>query len=119
MNKKSNIIMGIVLVGVGLLSIGWFALSPGKKSSPELSGQSAAVAEAGSVQTSEAQSESADGLTGQSGGAGPYVASKNGSKYFPEGCGSAKTIKEENKISFSTPEEAEKAGYTPAKNCGN
>ncbi len=46
-----------------------------------------------------------------------YVASKNGTKYHLPWCGSAKQIKEENKIWFKTKEEAEKAGYTPASNC--
>ncbi len=46
-----------------------------------------------------------------------YVASKNGTKYHFPWCSGAQTIKEENKIWFSTKEEAEKAGYTPAANC--
>ena len=49
--------------------------------------------------------------------AGAYVASKSGTKYHLPWCGSAKQIKEENKIWFATKEEAEKAGYTPAANC--
>ncbi len=46
-----------------------------------------------------------------------YVASKNGTKYHLPWCGSAKQIKEENKIWFETKEAAEAAGYTPASNC--
>lgn len=46
-----------------------------------------------------------------------YVASKNGTKYHLPWCGSAKQIKEENKVWFATKEEAENAGYTPASNC--
>lgn len=46
-----------------------------------------------------------------------YVASKNGTKYHLPWCGSARQIKEENKIWFETKEDAEKAGYTPASNC--
>lgn len=46
-----------------------------------------------------------------------FVASKNGSAYHFVWCESAKNIKEENKIFFSSKEEAEKAGYKPAKNC--
>lgn len=48
---------------------------------------------------------------------GGYVASKSGTKYHLPWCGSAKQIKEENKIWFTTKEEAERAGYTPASNC--
>ncbi len=48
---------------------------------------------------------------------GGYVASKNGTKYHLPWCGSAKQIKEENKIWFATKAEAEAAGYAPASNC--
>ncbi len=46
-----------------------------------------------------------------------YVASKNGTKYHYPWCSGAQTIKEENKIWFSSKEEAEKSGYSPAANC--
>lgn len=46
-----------------------------------------------------------------------YVASKNGTKYFLPWCGSAKLIKEENKVWFTSKEEAESRGYSPAGNC--
>lgn len=46
-----------------------------------------------------------------------YVASKNGTKYHLPWCAGAKQIKEENKITFASKEEAQKAGYTPASNC--
>lgn len=45
------------------------------------------------------------------------VASKNGTKYHYVWCPGAATIKQKNKIYFSTIEEAKKAGYTPAANC--
>lgn len=46
-----------------------------------------------------------------------FVASKNGKKYYYAWCESAKIIKEQNRVWFSTQEEAEKAGYSPAANC--
>ena len=48
---------------------------------------------------------------------GNFVASKNGTKYHYPWCSGAQSIKEENKIWFSTAEEAQKAGYQPASNC--
>ena len=48
---------------------------------------------------------------------GNFVASKNGTKYHYPWCAGAQSIKEENKIWFSTAEEAQKAGYEPASNC--
>jgi len=49
--------------------------------------------------------------------AGAYVGSRNGSKYHFPWCPGAQQIKEENKVWFSSVEEAQKAGYTPAANC--
>jgi hypothetical protein len=46
-----------------------------------------------------------------------YVASKNSDKYHYPWCSGAQRIKEENKVWFSSKEEAEKAGYSPATNC--
>jgi hypothetical protein len=48
---------------------------------------------------------------------GAVIASKNGAKYHYPWCAGAQSIKEENKIYFSSTEEARKAGYTPASNC--
>ncbi|MGB3921740.1 MAG: hypothetical protein WBL19_00445 [Minisyncoccia bacterium] len=45
------------------------------------------------------------------------VASKNGERYHFLHCSGAKQIKEENKIVFKSPAEAEAAGYTLALNC--
>lgn len=49
---------------------------------------------------------------------GNFMASINGTAYYPKGCPSANRIKEENIIWFTTKEEAEAQGYKPAQNCG-
>ena len=46
-----------------------------------------------------------------------FVASKAGTKYHALSCPGAKTIKESNKIYFTTIAEAEAAGYSRAANC--
>lgn len=46
-----------------------------------------------------------------------FVASKAGTKYHALTCAGAKTIKEINKIYFTSVEDAEAAGYTRAANC--
>ncbi len=46
-----------------------------------------------------------------------FVASKNGTKYYPIGCKSASRIKDENKVYFLTVEEAEGANLTPSSTC--
>ena len=50
-------------------------------------------------------------------GAMLYVGSKNSNKYHLPDCPGALRIKEENKIWFSSKEEAENLGYNPATNC--
>ncbi len=45
------------------------------------------------------------------------VASKSGSKYHLPWCSGAQRIKPENLITFTSRDEAERAGYTPAANC--
>ncbi|MFA6297102.1 MAG: hypothetical protein WC629_00910 [Candidatus Paceibacterota bacterium] len=108
MNKKSNIIAVSVLVGVVVISAGWWTVSNSKNAVQE---NSPVVKEQGII------TDNASSSVGTS--SGKYVASKNGSKYFPEGCNGSKSIKEGNKIYFNTPEEAQKAGYELAKNCKN
>lgn len=46
-----------------------------------------------------------------------YVSSKNGKMYYSIGCSGANRIKEENKIWFSTKEDAEKSGYALSTAC--
>jgi hypothetical protein len=48
---------------------------------------------------------------------GSVVASRNSDKYHLPWCGGARSIKEENKIWFSSESEAQSAGYTKAGNC--
>ena len=48
---------------------------------------------------------------------GNYFASKRGKKYYPVGCSAGNTIKQENKIYFSTSTDAEKVGYELSGSC--
>lgn len=48
---------------------------------------------------------------------GSLVGSKNSNKYHFPWCSGAQSISEANKIWFASREEAEGAGYIPAKNC--
>ena len=50
-------------------------------------------------------------------GDGPFVASRNGSKYHHITCSGAARIKEENKVFFPSETAAQAAGYTRAANC--
>ena len=46
-----------------------------------------------------------------------FVASKNGSKYYPIDCGSASRIKEENRVYYATEEEAQADGKERSSAC--
>lgn len=46
-----------------------------------------------------------------------FFASSRGSKYYSIGCSAGKTIKQENRIYFTTGEEAEQAGYVLSSSC--
>ena len=48
---------------------------------------------------------------------GPYVASRNGTKYYLTNCSGVSRIKEENKVYFATAAAARATGLTPATNC--
>ena len=48
---------------------------------------------------------------------GNFSASINGKAYYPKGCTATNKIKEENRIWFTTRQEAEAQGYKPAQNC--
>ena len=46
-----------------------------------------------------------------------FVASKNGTKYYPRDCSAAQKIKEGNRVYFESESAAEKAGYSPSASC--
>lgn len=46
-----------------------------------------------------------------------FVASKNGSRYYPVDCKSSSRIKPENKIYFNTADDAQRAGLVLASGC--
>lgn len=46
-----------------------------------------------------------------------FFASSKGSKYYTISCSAGKTIKQENRVYFTTGEEAERAGYALSGSC--
>jgi hypothetical protein len=113
----------IVLIAIASFGLGRASVthqSPENKPILEIGAQKASGIQ--SQSTANKQSASSSAKSDQNSvpatvGTNSYVASKNGTKYHLITCPGAKQIKEENKIYFSTKEEALKAGYTPASNC--
>jgi hypothetical protein len=112
-SENQDIWIGVIIFVVGLTS---FFL--GRMSSPQNIAQIKTDLDihGSSLEIKEVKTDTATSVNGVIPESG-YVASKSGTKYHLPWCGSAKQIKEENKIWFATKEEAEKAGYTPASNC--
>jgi len=46
-----------------------------------------------------------------------FVASVNGAKYYPAACKAANRIKEENRLWFTSEQEAREMGYAPSAQC--
>jgi len=65
----------------------------------------------GTTSTTEPTSQSATS-TGKT-----FFASSKGKKYYTISCSAGKTIKQSNRVYFTTGEEAEKAGYTLSSAC--
>lgn len=118
MNKKSNIIIGLSILAVIVAVVAGMSLmsGAGKKDAPA---KAAGVTQAAAVVQPKEANFAEVGQSGSSSPrqAGSFVASKQGKKYFPVDCGSAKTIKEENRVYFGSESEAEGAGYTRTATC--
>lgn len=96
------ILVGITAFGLGKLSV---------VESLAVTGEPAAVNL--TTQTRMTQPD----VTGGAGVTESLVASKNGTKYHLPSCPGAKQIAEQNKIFFTSANEARAAGYQPAANC--
>ena len=109
-----KLFLSLVIILVALLSFGIGRLSTtGEREpvrieyNPEISNQASVIKASTIIENSKLKIENSASV----------VASKNGSKYHYLHCSGAKQIKEENKITFDSPEAAEASGYTLASNC--
>ncbi len=118
-----TVFMAVVVLLVAVIS---FGLGRFSVASPVLSGSAmTASLPASEVKTSEIKVETTTRASlnsepaSQSAGAetGEYVGSKNGTKFHLLTCPGAGQIKEENKVYFSSKQEAYSQGYTEAANC--
>ncbi len=99
-DNEKDLILAIVIILVALISFGLGRLSK--------------IGESKTPITIENLTGAVNNIATSTGN---FVASKSGTKYHYPWCSGAQSIKEENKIWFSTAEEAQKAGYQPASNC--
>jgi len=118
MDEQEHLVIVLIIVLVAFASFGMGRLSKieSMKEPLRIEGAGAIVVEAvgGGVLSAEI-ADNTDPNTQETTGA--LVGSKNGSKYHYPWCSGAKRIKPENIVNFASSAEAQKAGYTPAKNC--
>lgn len=107
---EKDLILAAVIILVALISFGLGRLSKIRERKTPITIENL-------LPNQNMGSTSAESAVQSTAPAGQVVASKNGTKYHYPWCAGAQSIKEENKIYFSSIEEARKAGYTPASNC--
>lgn len=103
--------VGIASFGLGRLSVLDTHIQPALT----ITGQSASAI-ASSSSANKTSSPSSTVIT-QSGIQKKYLASKNGKLYYPSSCKASNRIKEENRVWFESPQDAERAGYTSSASC--
>ena len=119
--KDILIVIIVILVGLGSFELG--RLSKENSSSGlkiEYPSQEQSIDQAGNAisATENTKTPSIIPTIQNSNSAGKtFFASSRGSKYYTTSCSAGKTIKQENRIYFTTGEEAQQAGYTLSSSC--
>ena len=113
--KDILIVMIVILVGLGSFELGRLSKESGSGGIKiEYPSQNSEVQNA----NQEANAVSSVAPIANSNPSGKtFFASSRGSKYYTTSCAAGKTIKQENRIYFSTGEEAVAAGYTLSSSC--
>ena len=112
--KEDELILVITIVLVALIGFGLGRLSVSKENKFPIRIEEP-IQEANIISSVKTPGTTPAG--GDAKKAALLVGSKNGRVYHFPWCSGAQRIKEENKIYFSSKEEAQKAGYRPAANC--
>ena len=110
----------IVLVGTASFGLGRLSLGQGSKGPVSIVNKLQSESNAGNIVKNSKNSNNlaAVSVTETAGEvSSQVVASKNGTAYYFLNCSGISRIKEENKVYFETPKEAEIAGYKKAANC--
>jgi predicted nucleic acid binding AN1-type Zn finger protein len=114
--KDVLIVIIIILVGLGSFELG--RLSKNDIGSPKMeykdpnSAQDANITDSAVNGLPQDKSSTIINSSGKN-----FFASSKGKKYYTINCSAGKTIKQENRVYFTTGEEAEKAGYTLSSEC--
>lgn len=125
--QKHQARAGLAIIGILLFAIGWqggYLTSPYYASTPivfeEITGEDIPPSDVTSLEGLQQQGVAARKPAASEGSVagatqGSYVASKNSTLFHHVGCPSAKRIAPANQRWFDSPEEAQKAGFSPSK----
>lgn len=105
----------ILFTGITLISLSSFAL--GRLTAPGLAKAPIQFREIDARAQFFATSTRGVGESSNINNDNQLVGSKSGSYYYYTWCSGANRIKEQNKVLFSSPKEAQAAGYRLASNC--
>ena len=122
-DRGKDVLTVIIVILVGLGSFGLGRLSKNSSNTgikieyPGLTNNQTANQASNALSAIKyAQTPQIDQMTQNSNGKS-YFASNRGTKYYSLGCSAGKTIKIENRVYFTTADEAERAGYTLSTSC--
>lgn len=113
---KSTFLFLFIIIGVGISSFALGRLSLDKNFSSKIELQASGI-NPNTILTDQDKNDSNHTLNDEKSKEKRYVASKNGKIYYPIGCTSAKRIKPENEVWFSSESDALKSGYTKSSMC--
>jgi len=112
--KDIMVVIIVILVGLGAFELG--RLSKGTASTGiKIQYPNGTIVEGANVISSTTSAKKVSAVNNSTGKT--FFSSNRGTKYYSLGCSGGKTIKQENRVYFSTKEEAEKAGYELSSSC--
>ncbi len=106
----------VVLVGIGSFGLGRSSVAEMKVSLP-VAEVVVSEEKKTALPPAEAAPAAVSAATAAQSGEVQYVGSKNGTKFHLPTCPGAAQIKEENKVYFTSKQDAYSKGYTEASNC--
>jgi hypothetical protein len=117
--KDILVVIIVILVGLGSFALGRLSIKANPSTAQQENesqdvNQPASVVSGMDLITNTDETAVADNSNSKEKN---FFASSRGSKYYPVGCSTGKTIKQENRIYFTTGEEAQTAGYTLSSAC--
>jgi len=114
--KDILIVIIIILVGLGSFELGRLSKNDTgilkMEYKDQNSTQNTDITDSGVVGFTQSEIPKTANSSGKN-----FFASSKGKKYYTINCSAGKTIKQENRVYFTTGEEAEKAGYTLSSEC--